>query len=354
MAASRPRELLLVVLVPLLLFLLLAEVGLRAYLSRRTFYDVEMSRYARALKIDSPNPRIGHQHLPNGRARLMDVDVRFNSDGFRDDEYPIPRTGRRRIVFLGDSLTFGWGVEKPDTFESRLEAMLDAVEPTEIINFGTGNYNTTQEVHLFLDEGLKYEPDDVVVFYFINDAEPLPQKSRFPWLGSIRIVTFYWSRIKALAARWSVASDFREYYSDLYRDDAPGWRGAQASFLRLRDVCAERGIGLRVVLLPELHELADYTFAREHELVASFLLDSGIPVLDLAPAFRDETDPESLWVARDDAHPNARAHRIIAESSFEFLRRPDPLAADQAPPPSAVRSSATLPEAMATRIAERR
>ena len=41
--------------------------------------------------------------------------------------------------------------------------------------------------------------------------------------------------------------------------------------------------------------------------------------MDLAPHFITETSPLTLWVARDDAHPNAKAHRLIAEYSYPFL-----------------------------------
>jgi lysophospholipase L1-like esterase len=324
MRSTKPGELISLGLASLVVFIVVGEVALRFYLERHTFYDVEMSRYARALKVDSPNPLLGHHHKPNQEVRLMNVSVRINSDGFRDDEYPIGRGPRRRIIFLGDSLTFGWGVEKEETFEHLLEGELSTRVPTEIINLGVGNYNTTQELHLFIDKGLKYDPDQVVVFYFINDAEPAPQKSRFPWLGDFRIVTFYWSRIKALAARMSAAPDFREYYSALYRDTQEGWANSKAAFLELRKVCRERGLDLRVVLLPELHQLRDYTFAKEHALITSFLRENDIPVLDLAPLFRNEENPRTLWVSSDDAHPNARAHRLIAEHTLDFLRMDAP------------------------------
>lgn len=319
MSWTRLREIALVILVPLVAFLALSELGLRVYLSRRIFYDVEMSRYARALKQESADPQIGHVHRPHARASLMGVDVRINADGFRDDDTPVERGERRRIVFLGDSLTLGWGVAKQDTFESILERELSAATPTEILNFGTGNYNTIQELHLYLDAGRKYRPDAVVVFYFVNDAEPVPQRSRLPWLGSLRIATFYWSRVKALMARWSPSQSFREYYAELYREEQPGWRATREAFLALKATCAADGADLRVVLLPELHELERYPFEAEHALVASFLRDHGIAVLDLAPFFRGERDPQSLWVARDDAHPNARAHRLIAGYSLPFL-----------------------------------
>jgi len=316
-------EALFLVVASLAVFLVLGEVFLRFYLTRNIFYDVEMSRYAVTLKVDSPNPLVGHHHKPNARARLMGVEIETNSDGFRDDDYPVEKGAKRRIVFLGDSLTLGWGVAKEETFEHRLEAALDRVAPTEVINLGVGNYNTTQEVNLFFDKGLRYDPDQVVLFYFINDAEPVPQRSRFPGLGNYRIVTFYWSRIKALRARLSDQVGFQEFYSALYAGDAPGWEKSKQAFRQLQASSRENGFDLRVVLLPELHDLGDYPFAREHALVTGFLAEIGVPALDLAPAFRDQRDAMSLWVSRDDAHPNGRAHALIADYTLDFIAEAD-------------------------------
>jgi len=41
--------------------------------------------------------------------------------------------------------------------------------------------------------------------------------------------------------------------------------------------------------------------------------------LDLAPLFAGEAEPTTLWVAPDDAHPNAHAHRMIAAHSADFI-----------------------------------
>lgn len=313
----------LMVLLPFMLFVVLAEIGLRIYLSSHTFYDVEMSRYAGSLKIQSNNPMIGHEHRPNSTLHVMDVDVRINSDGFRDDDYLLERNNKQRIILLGDSLTFAWGVEKKDSFEHLLESRFNLVKPTEIINFGTGNYNTTQEVTLFREKGLKYRPDAVYLFYFINDAEPIPKKSRHAWLGNFRLATFFWSRVKALIALRSPGESFKDYYAKLYLDDQPGWQQTRASFKELQQLCDKNGIALKVVILPELHSLTDYTFKQEHQLLVSYLDSLGIDNLNLAPYFSVETNPSVLWVARDDAHPNAAAHRLIAEYSFPFLSKQD-------------------------------
>jgi lysophospholipase L1-like esterase len=306
----------------------LGEVLLRVHLRRALSYDVEMTRYANELKLPVDDPRLSHVHRPGASARLMGAQVEISSDGLRDREYPRERTPGRRLLFLGDSLTFGWGVEQAARFESLLETRLSAQEPTEILNFGTGNYNTEQEVQLLLAKGLGYRPDHVVIFWFVNDAEPTPRPSPWAFLGHSRMVTFFWSRTKSALSRLSPGRSFEAYYTALYDEDRPGWRRAREAFARARDACRERGIGLSVVLLPELHDPARHPFAAQHAKVSAVLDALGIPFLDLAPRFREERDPQRLWVAVDDAHPNALAHARIAEYVLPFLE--DALAQDAA------------------------
>ena len=132
-------------------------------------------------------------------------------------------------------------------------------------------------------------------------------------------MTFYWSRLKQLSARLFPGQTFRGYYSDLYDEQQQGWVETRAAFVRLAEICRERGIALQVVLLPELHRLDEYPFEREYRQVADFLRSQDIEVLDVTPAFADVTDPQSLWVSADDAHPNAAAHARIAEASRDFI-----------------------------------
>ena len=96
MRLRRGLELLFLIFVPLGLFLVGAELMLRFYLSKNIVYDVEMSRYAVSLKVDSPNPLVGHHHLPNAEETLMGVSLRTNFDGFRDDDTPVERGASRR------------------------------------------------------------------------------------------------------------------------------------------------------------------------------------------------------------------------------------------------------------------
>jgi lysophospholipase L1-like esterase len=302
-----------------LVFFGAGELLMRLYTWKVVSYDIEMTRYAMEVKEQAGNPSIGHEHRPGAKATLMGVPVSINNDGLRDRDYSVERNAARRYVFLGDSLTMGWGVEQDKSFEALLETRLNARTPTEVLNFGHGNYNPVQEVNLFLEKGLKYKPDEVVLFYFINDAEPTPVVSRWESLGNSRFITFFWSRIKSLASRLDEKQSFQGYYSGLYAEGQPGWTAAKDALLVLKKTCAERNIALKVVLLPELLDPAHYPFAAEHAKVMAFLAQAGIPAFDATPAFKDVTDPHRLWVALDDAHPNAQAHAIIAGATEAFI-----------------------------------
>ena len=281
-----------------------------------------MTRYANLLKVDSPNPNIGHLQRPNSFAKLMKVDIKINSDGFRDQEYPIQKkSGKRRIIFLGDSITFGWGVEKESTYEYLIESELNNQNPTEIINLGSGNYNTVQEVNLFIDKGLKYNPDEVVLFYFINDAETVPEKSVLQIVSRSQLFTFFWSRFKLIEHRLGITPNYIFYYKDLYSDGKPGWRDAQNAFLLLKEVCVKNNIALKVITLPDLHELKDYPFIGEHMLLKNFLDEHSILNIDLTNQFVDLENSKLLWVASDDTHPNTLGHKLIAQYSLPFISK---------------------------------
>ena len=309
-------------LITLIVFLLsvflLLEISIR--LLPYNFYPIEMTRYALELKIPSENRKIGHVHRPYSKASLMDVDIQINSLGFRDKEYRAQKsTGVKRHIFLGDSITFAWGVSKEDSFEHLLEIAFNQTRQTEVINFGTGNYNTEQQVNLFFEKGFNLNPDQVVLFYFINDAEITPVRSRAWFLGYSQALTLIRYHLNILGLRLGVSKDFIQYYSDLYREDSLGWDRAQGALVELKKACGENQIKLKVVILPELHDLENYPFVEQHKKIREFLQANEIEFIDLLGEFAGFADSRSLWVASDDAHPNEKAHARIAEYSREFL-----------------------------------
>lgn len=162
----------------------LGEFSARAVLSFWQKYDVEMTRYALELKSAQAPPEIGFVHKPSKRANLMGVEVAINSRGIRGPEFSIaPAPGVRRILFLGDSLTLGWGVKEDATFARVLERSLSKQHPVEILNTGHGNFNSAQEAGYYFDYARPWGSRQVVVFYFINDAEEIQKSSGWEILG---------------------------------------------------------------------------------------------------------------------------------------------------------------------------
>lgn len=94
--------------------------------------------------------------------------VQQNSRGVRGarEHDVFAGAGTRRIVTLGDSFTWGFGVGDDETYSARLEALLPA---TEVINLGVNGYGTDQQVLAWEREGVSYRPDLVVLGFFVHD-----------------------------------------------------------------------------------------------------------------------------------------------------------------------------------------
>ena len=99
--------------------------------------------------------------------------VRINSKGLRDEEYEYAKPpGVYRILVLGDSFAWGYGVEQGNNFSDQLEELLNksaAGNLVEVINAGVSGYGTDQELLLLEREGMKYQPDLVLVAFATND-----------------------------------------------------------------------------------------------------------------------------------------------------------------------------------------
>ncbi len=90
--------------------------------------------------------------------------VRTNSLGFRGGE---PRDEKLRILAVGDSFTFGYGVSEDETWTTLLDR---AHEEVEVINAGVPGYGTAHELLLLEEHGPTLRPDIVLLAFFWNDV----------------------------------------------------------------------------------------------------------------------------------------------------------------------------------------
>ena len=70
----------------------------------------------------------------------------------------------KRILVLGDSVTFGWGVSQGETFSDQMEPLLQEQTGArwQVINAGVNGYNSEQEAIYLRTEGMRYSPDHVL------------------------------------------------------------------------------------------------------------------------------------------------------------------------------------------------
>jgi hypothetical protein len=110
--------------------------------------DVRTASYHAIAGFAVNDPVLGWRLAPSRETVFQGahfaVHVSQNAEGLRDRHYPYARdAGRRRILVLGDSVVWCWGVEQADCFTERLEA---ALPDTDVINAGVPGYSTAQEM----------------------------------------------------------------------------------------------------------------------------------------------------------------------------------------------------------------
>lgn len=261
----------------------------------------------------------------DGRVRLLgakDVPYRTNADGFRDATRGAKRNGVPRVLVLGDSYTFGWGVADVEPYPQRAEALLrERGIDAEVINAGVPGYNTEQEAFL-LDELLpRYRPDMVVVGYVMNDAEPqmnVPQPTGPTYRYAI---SWAWEDARELvmrrllgAAEWgSPNKSLPSFnYARGFEERSRKWREPRAALARIALGCRRAGIPLLVMILPDFTQQFDagYPDTIIHRAVTAWGEELGMETADLMPLFQGQD--HRLFSLPTDGHPNARAHEVVA------------------------------------------
>lgn len=158
MIESKKRDLsilqkLMMNLISIVLFFTIAEVILRSinfkYSLCKDVPTVAQSRIMTKRIFGPsciPSDILGYELEPNFIGENWDTWIIVNSNGFRDEEFPIQKDRDTfRIICLGDSSTFGVKVKLEDTYTKRLERMLNdngEMKHFEALNAGCAGYTS--------------------------------------------------------------------------------------------------------------------------------------------------------------------------------------------------------------------
>ncbi len=265
-----------------------------------------------------------------------------NSRGARGsrEHAALKSPGTQRIITIGDSFTWGFDVDDEETYAARLEALLPA---TEVINLGVSGYGTDQQVLLWEQEGAGYQPDLVLLGFFVHNfhrngqmvfqyPKPYfvvdPQATGGLRLSGVPVPTIekiFDNELFPVAASSRVVDAGRFGWNKLARrlgwfDPAQAHRNkveiAQLLLERLDGSTRAAGARLVVVVIPpKAGTINDAVF------IANTVVDAcerlAIPVHDLTAMFDNlEASGESVYTGR---HWNARGHQLAAAELARYL-----------------------------------
>ena len=114
---------------------------------------------------------LGWSGKPNLRLRFrrpeFDALVEHDAEGWRQPKPPRPAVPTSRILVLGDSFTWGWGVSQGQVFTDLLQAALPAT--VAVYNRSVPGFGTAQEYLLLERELAARVYDAVVLMFYMND-----------------------------------------------------------------------------------------------------------------------------------------------------------------------------------------
>lgn len=336
-----------------LIWLLVAEVLVRLVIPQRRGEKEEFKSIFKA----SDNAILNYEMRPNymrAVRHLGDEKIVYatNQQGFRDGDFSLAKEKDIfRIAILGDSITFGIGVQQKDTFGELLERQLGALGVrAQVLNFGVGGYNTIQEEELLKSAVITYSPDLVVLGYALNDADErsdwffeadkgrinlkiLPVSAyRGPLGGRLAVVGPFLDRsalygfltetVRRLSSTPPLG-DEREMtrLEREYRSRSSAWRERRESLLRMAARVRESGGNFLVVVLPLAYQLENPSKEwQSQKSIWEYTSSEGILAVDLlGPLLSSGLSPREIFL--DAGHFTRLGNLLVAENIVTGLWR---------------------------------
>jgi lysophospholipase L1-like esterase len=319
---------------------------------------------------------LGWRKIPNKsvlmKTKEYAVNEHINIKGLRGTVYPYnKKPASYRVLLLGDSFVEGYSVDDLNLFSNLLEERLKNIKDKtfEVINMGTGGYSTDQEYLLYSNEGNKYKPDLVILFFYYNDLlyNIQPFYSAYPKplfiesQGSLQLTNVPLTKAKqfnftrrffrniALIRFAKVATDILtqiyfknkempENETDCFFKNPPewvekAWHITELIINQLNSVILQNEGKLLVINIPAIFnldttrgpktinsKLNDFAFQQVGGRLREICMRNSIDFVDLTQEFMKDTNPCSFYYPLD-GHWNANGHHKVANILAREIRK---------------------------------
>lgn len=353
--------------IPVIALLGLAEGIVRIFdLAQPQFLTAPLPGEFRGMV--QPHDELFWSLKPNTVAKeANDVTVHINAQGFRGEDMQPKQPNEYRILSLGESTTFGAGVEDDETYSFQLaESLNDSLSDVHVnvLNCGFSAYSSFQGLKYLELYGLSYKPDMVLVYFEVNDYLPSTLRS-YGYDETKAYLTdkqLYESKFHSLASRIISGSKFLTFLSYRYaayelkrldKKDLPnplnkvgisqenpmagrlakekdgqmqrtgfneanfGQRVSEEErveiFRSFKKVCKDNNIEL-VVIHPA------YAISRPHQCILTKLCkEEGITMFDAYSSLHPDPKQPYLFYY-DYVHPTREGHQHLANDLSQFLQ----------------------------------
>ena len=292
------------------------------------------------LEIYEPDPKLYWKLKPNQNCftKVDHKPVHINSHGTRGKSFSIEKPPNTlRILCLGDSRTFGWGLSEAQTYcgllEKELQHKFADAKRVEVINAGVNAWSYAQMLVYFRDTALRYKPDIVI----LADANLWTQ---FSETNSPEFAKQFMSRVRlknylrrSALYHYVVEMKLKVYYEKHRQKFIPVDPQQDALFKEqqqkdpdavfrdaIEGICtlAQReGIKPVLIYLPMLNELEADEASSILKIKRNISQRLNVSLADMSAAFKDKG--KELYLEADPVHPNARGSEIVAGRLFDTL-----------------------------------
>jgi hypothetical protein len=336
--------------VSILVALVIAEVALRLFVPVQQERDTEHVYFAydAALGWLNKPDASGVFRIPSGTTL-----INISSQGWRDSDPVMPKpAGIKRILVLGDSQTWGYGVNQTERYSDDFRRLLSGVD---VLNMGVSGYGTGQEYLLLREHGIAYDPDVVIVGFYSNDlydnmatnnedAYSYPRPVLLEQNNTLRVSNVpvpkkagIWENAPSYYADQSPVIAFLMQHSRLFfmvkqiyaglqtamvrmgwreeipasfkQPDSPQWKATFAILDDMRSYCQARHITLVVAIIPTRTNIQAGDATIDNQL-AVWGERSNVPVVRMQDSFASH-DLNKLYLAYD-SHMSAQGHSLAA------------------------------------------
>lgn len=289
------------------------------------------------------------------------IGIEINEQGLRGAAVRTPKPRDTfRILALGDSFTFGQGVEADQAWPHLVSGLVDGAQRVEVVNAGWAAPGPRGQARYLESRGVAFEPDLVLMAFFVGndvlddlaDVYAGPQtvdqlafeaqyltnlRIRFGLLGAFREVadTLYpnlYERLTLAAVKVQyVLGSHRNHFDYVLSDDEPadlreGWGLSLEALERMARTSAARGARFGIVVVPFYDQLSGLsagpgrTIDRPQKRLAEFCRAGRIACLDLLPVLAEAGEQASLYYLKD-GHWTVRGQQIAARAIADWVLR---------------------------------